>query len=87
MNKKQHDLKELDDQMAGYLASSWLPRGSVRKVILFVFLILAFKYFMQSDYLLTIIMLILASLFSPRAVGELVNFAGKVVGSANRTFK
>ena len=83
MNKEKH----ISDQLAGRLASSWLPVGLTRKIILIVFLILAFKYFIQSDYLIALIMLILASLFSPRAVGEIVNFVGKIVGSINRTFK
>lgn len=87
MNKEHDELKELDANIAGRLASSWLPQGTTRKIILFVFLILAIKYFMQDDYLLTIIMLVLASLFSPRAMGELVHFIGRIVGMIGRFFK
>jgi hypothetical protein len=86
-NHTKEKEQQISDQIAGHLASSWLPSGLTRKIILFVFVILAFKYFMQSDYLVTLIMLILASLFSPRAMGEVVNFIGKIVGSINRTFK
>lgn len=85
MNKEKE--KHISDQLAGRLAFSWLPSDLTRKIILFVFLILAFKYFIQSDYLIALIMFILASLFSPRAVGEIVNFVGKTVGSVKRTIK
>lgn len=87
MNKKQHGSEELDYQIAGHLASYWLPRGTARKVILFVFLILALKYFLRDDYLLVLLMLLLASFFSPRMVGELVNFVGKVARIINSFFK
>ncbi len=87
MNKEHDELKELEDNIAGHLASSWLPRDTGRKIILFIFLILAVKYFMQDDYLLTIIMLILSSLFSPRAIGELVHFIGRIVGMIGRFLK
>ncbi len=87
MNKEHNELKELEDNIAGHLASYWLPQGTTRKIILFVFLILAIKYFMQDDYLLTTIMLVLASLFSPRAMGELVHFIGRIVGMIGRFFK
>lgn len=87
MNKEHDELKELEDNIAGHLASSWLPRDTGRKIILFILLIFAIKYFMQDDYLLTIIMLALASLFSPRAIGELVHFTGRIVGMIGRFFK
>ena len=75
MDKEEH---HLEDKIAGHLASSWLPKGTIKKIILFVFLILAFKYFMQSEYLLMILMLIFMSIFSPRIMGETVNFLGKM---------
>lgn len=84
MNKEHNNLEA---QIAGHLASSWLPRDTGRKIILFILLIFAIKYFMQDDYLFTIIMLVLASLFSPRAMGELVHFTGKVVGMIGGFFK
>lgn len=87
MNKEHDDLNELEDQIAGHLASSWLPRDTGRKIILFIFLILAVKYFMQSDYVLVLLMLLIASIFSPRMVGELANFAGKTVRVINNFFK
>lgn len=84
MNKEHNNLEA---QIAGHLASSWLPQGTTRKIVLFILLIFAIKYFMQDDYLLTIIMLALASLFSPRAMGELVHFTGRIVGMIGRFFK
>lgn len=87
MNKKHDDLKELEYQIAGHLASSWLPRDTTRKIILFVFLILAIKYFMQDDYLITVLMLIFASFFSPRIVGELAHLAGRITRLINGFFK
>lgn len=85
MNKEKE--QHINDQIAGHLTSSWLPKGLTRRIILFVFLILAFKYFIQSDYLITLVMLILASLFSPRAMGELANLLGKLTRVINNFFK
>ncbi len=87
MNKEHDELKELEDNIAGHLASSWLPRDTGRKIILFIFLILAVKYFMRSDYVLVLLMLLIASIFSPRMVGELANLAGKTVRVINNFFK
>lgn len=86
-HEEREKFEDLRAQIAGSLASSWLPVRATRKFILFIFLIFAFKYFMQSDYLLTFLMLVVASLFSPRAMGELVHFTGRIVGMIGRFFK
>jgi hypothetical protein len=84
MNNKENDLDVLHDQVAGHLASSWLPSGIIRKIILFVFVVLAVKFLLDDSYTLTVLMLILASFFSPRAMGELVHFIGSMVGRSKR---
>jgi len=78
MHKEENDLDVLHDQVAGHLLSSWLPDGIGRKIILFVFLGLAVKFLLDDSYLLTILMVILVSFFSPRAMGELVHFVGRI---------
>lgn len=70
--------------MAGSLASSWLPVGIGRKIIMLVFIVLAIHFLMESSYLLMIVMLLLAGFFSPRVVGEAVSLAGRIVGSLER---
>lgn len=82
--EERKELETLRDQMAGSLASSWLPVGVGRKIIMLVFIVLSVKFFMESSYLLAIGMCLLAGFFSPRFVGEAVSLAGRIVGSFER---
>lgn len=82
--EEREELETLQAQIAGSLASSWLPVGIGRKIIMLVFIVLAVNFFRESSYLLMIVMLVLAGFFSPRIVGETVSLAGRIVGSLER---
>lgn len=65
-------------QMAGYLLSSWLPRDATREIIMVIIALVAivggFIYGQKLFYLLLLIL----PFFSPRIVGEVAMFLGRI---------
>ena len=79
----EENIKELEHTLAaisGALLSSWLPRGIVRKLLLFFFLLIGiFGSLFYSYYFL--ISFVIAGMFSPRVVGEAAIFIGRMKGN------
>lgn len=71
---------DLVDQMAGVLLSTWLPDGTVRKILLFGFLFSGIVLAIGRGPAWILICLI-AVIFSPRAIGELARVAGRLSGN------
>jgi hypothetical protein len=62
------------------MLSNWLPAGTVRKILLFGFLITGIV--LASMYHPAWILLSLSAImFSPRAIGQLARLAGRLVGN------
>ena len=79
MSKEQEDLDVAMAKLSGHLMSSWIPHGALRRVIFFF--LIAFGVFgvlTSSDNFLHYSSLILATVMSPRLMGELAYFLGKV---------
>jgi len=70
-------------RLAGALMSSWLPADNGRKFIMFVLLIVATYSLMQSAYIVSVISLIILCTFSPRVMGEVTIFIGKLKRNKN----
>ncbi len=63
-------------EISGYLLSQWLPSGWGRKIAMaIIFLIAVLGSFKSTWFLL---LLLLLPLFSPRIVGEVARFFGKL---------
>lgn len=77
-NESNKELTDLHDTVSGITASTWLPSGFLRNLILIGFVIAAVHFLIQSSYLLAILMLVIASLFSPRAMGEVAHLMGRI---------
>jgi hypothetical protein len=68
----------IKSQMAGYLLSSWLPRDTKRKVIMLIIVLTALiGGFIYGQKLFYLVLLILP-FFSPRVVGEIALFLGRI---------
>ena len=68
----------LKAQMAGYLLSPWLPHGAIRKIIMIIIALFALIGGVKFGQKLFFLLLILLPIFSPRIVGEVSLFIGKL---------
>lgn len=76
-DEEKEQLREISATMSGYLCSFWLPRGIIRKILMFVsFAIGILGIFQWSLWLLFFILL--GCCFSPRIIGEISYFIGKL---------
>lgn len=65
----------IKSKMAGYLLSPWLPISWTRRIIMVIIIIVAI---FRISISLWFLLLFLLPLFSPRIVGEIVRFFGKI---------
>ncbi len=65
--------------IAGYLMSDWLPKGLIRKILMFLFLIVGIIGVVKSSLWFGLLV-IFAATFSPRIVGEALNFIATLSG-------
>jgi hypothetical protein len=65
-------------QMAGYLLRPWLPHGATRKIIMIIIVIVALIGGVKYGQNLFFLLLLLLPCFSPRIVGEISLFIGKL---------
>jgi len=63
--------------ISGRLLSNWLPIGIIRKVIMFT-LFLAGVYGLSKGAYYVLILWVMASMFSPRLTGEVLNLFGNL---------
>jgi len=78
--EEKNKFNELNAQLAGAMLSSWLPADWIRRILMvIIFLVGFYGIFEISSYFL--ILLILSLLFSPRIVGEIAIFMGKIKGN------
>ena len=72
--------KNLNSAISGQLLSSWLPYGAIRRLIFAFLLLLAVSNFINNDNFYGFIFVFLASFMSPRIVGEVLYFFGRIAG-------
>ena len=74
-----------DAALAGQVMSSWLPVGLVRKVIFFTLIFFAVIGIAKDSHWYHFLYIMIAAIMSPRVVGELAYFIGKLssVGKNN----
>lgn len=72
--------------LAGQAMSSWFPYTFSRKIFMAIFVIIGLSAFKNENYYL-LISFIIASAFSPRCVGEVAFFVGRVIGTIERLFR
>jgi hypothetical protein len=65
-------------EMAGYLSHPWLPAGMGRKILMFAIAVFVVLLAIVFDNKLFYLLLFVLLLFSPRAMGELSSFYGKM---------
>lgn len=70
--------QEVEAAISGRLLSSWFPVGAVRQII-FVFLLLcSFLNVVYGNFYLGLACILLVIFMSPRMVGELFFFVGRI---------
>ncbi len=72
------ELKKMDAAIGGYLLSKWLPHGSIRKIIFFIFVVFAISGFLSVPEWWHYLLLFFALTMSPRVIGSLACGLGKV---------
>ena len=79
----KENMRGVRDQLAGYQLSFWLPRGYIRKALMFLFVTVAVigAVRFSSFWLL---FLVLAPAFSPRVVGEAAILLGRLTGQGRQ---
>jgi len=78
--EQQEEFPKLKASLAGVLMSSWLPADFGRKTIMLViFLVAVLGAFIANGKFL--LLLLLLPLFSPRMMGELMVFIGRMKGN------
>ncbi len=78
--KEKEPFQKINAQLAGVLLSSWLPRDWGRKIIMLIILLLAVFGALKIDVLFLLLLLILP-IFSPRMMGGLIMFIGRIMGN------
>jgi hypothetical protein len=71
--------KNLDAAFAGNSLSSWLPIGFARKIIFLLLLIATFLGLFLEPQWYQLVLLLIAAIMSPRVVGEVAYFIGKLL--------
>jgi hypothetical protein len=77
MSMSDQDQESVNAAIAGQVMSKWVPYGDLRRLIFFVFIVLFFYGVIKGDNAL-LLCAIPIILMSPRAVGEILYFAGRV---------
>lgn len=72
--------------LAGHAMSRWFPYSFSRKIIMAIFVIIGLSAFKNDNYYF-LISFIIASAFSPRCVGEVAFFVGRVSGTISSLFR
>ena len=72
--------------LAGHAMSKWFPSTFSRKILMAIFLIIGLSAFKNNNYYL-LISFVIASAFSPRCVGEVAFFVGRVSGTISSLFR
>lgn len=72
-DEQREELDSAAAAIAGYLMSDWLPEGLIRKILMFLFLIVGMIGVVKSSLWFGLLV-IFAATFSPRIVGEALNF-------------
>lgn len=76
-------LRNISAMMSGYLLSFWLPKGIIRKILMFMsFLVGIIGTFQLSPWFLLFVFL--GCCFSPRIIGEVSLFIGKLKAAQNQ---
>jgi len=76
-SEERRELERTASMLAGYQMSFWLPTTLIRKVLMFLFLAVGVIGAFQWSPWLGLFILLSCS-FSPRIVGEVLSFAGKL---------
>jgi hypothetical protein len=79
--EEKREFEVIHTQLAGALLSTWLPAGFGRKFAITLMIVVAIYFFIQYEYILGFIVLILACMFSPRIIGEAAVLIGKIKGN------
>lgn len=75
-------LRNISAMMSGYLLSFWLPKGIIRKTLMFMSFIIGIIGILQwSAWFLLFVFL--GCCFSPRIIGEVSYFIGKLKAAQN----
>lgn len=73
------DSNEINAAIAGQLLSSWLPSGSLRKIIFFAAIVVAvYEFIFSNGKWYGFIFIFIACIMSPRVVGSVAYFLGKI---------
>lgn len=86
MDKSDGSEKENAAAIDGALLSPWFPCGLVRKIIFFGLLIFGIFGIYSNGNWFHYIAILFAAFLSPRAVGEVVFFLGRIVGKIEQYF-
>ncbi len=78
--EQQKEFSDLKAKLAGVLLSSWLPMDSRRKYIMLIIFFVAICGTLAGIPRFLFLLLILP-LFSPRMMGEVVMFFGRIMGN------
>ncbi|MDD5396519.1 MAG: hypothetical protein PHW24_00475 [Candidatus Moranbacteria bacterium] len=76
-DQEKAKFEQLKSQLAGAILSSWLPVDSSRKVMMLVLFLIGLYGIIKINILFVLVWLFLA-FFSPRLVGEITIFFGKL---------
>ena len=76
-DEEKAKFEQLKSQLAGAMLSSWLPADSTRKVIMLMLFLIGLYGIIKINILFVLLWLILG-FFSPRIVGEVTVFLGKM---------
>jgi len=78
--EQKKEFSDLKSSISGVLLSSWLPADSGRKYIMLIILFIAICGTLAGIPRFLFLLLILP-LFSPRVIGEVVVFFGRIMGN------
>ena len=77
MSEKEEDL---NSAISGQIMSTWIPYGALRRFIFAFLLLISVTRFFNDDTFYGFVTLFLASIMSPRVVGEVLYFFGRIAG-------
>ena len=77
VSMSDHDQESVNSALAGQVMSKWVPYGDLRRIIFFAFIVLFLYGVIKGDNAL-LFCAIPIIFMSPRAVGEILYFAGRV---------
>jgi hypothetical protein len=72
--------ENLNSAISGQIMSAWLPYGTLRRIIFAFLMLLSVIRFVNNDNFYGFLLLFLASFMSPRVVGEVLYFFGRIAG-------